>query len=484
MTENKDGTFKKAVALFLFSFLWTTVFFYGVYVFLHPFLAIPPPEVSSLRSPEQVKGNLSFTEKLIQKATNALVSNPVLFYFYFTFIFLVFLNELTYTPLSIYHSRLDKRRKKPLTYEIPVSIIVPAHNEEKVIEGTIISLLEVNYGNKEIIVVNDGSTDRTPDVLSSYVEEGKIKLINKPKGGKAAALNTGILHSKGEILVMVDADTVLERNSIKEIVSYFQNERVIGVGGNVKVGNQINLITKLQALEYVRGLNLRRRAFDLLNTVLVLPGSINAVRKRSLKWIGLFTKDTVTEDMDMTIKLVKTGGKVIYSSEGKAYTEAPENLSDLLKQRKRWYRGVMQNILKHRKYVTKFKTFGAIGLQYMILSMLLMPVIEIGAGILTVIYLVKGIFLGEIRYLIGLTLLFLILTIIETFISILALHLDKERKALAIYTPFYVWIYRFILDIVRVESIVETYIWKTKWKATRAERYGKVTKTVLGVSKT
>ncbi len=182
-----------------------------------------------------------------------------------------------------------------------VSVIIPAYNEEKVIANTIEALLETKYPKKEIIFVDDGSKDNTLRIATRYKDQ--IKILHKENGGKATALNYGIQYTTGEIIVIVDADTIIGRHSLKEIVKGFEvNEHVAAVAGNIKVRNVTNWITKCQALEYITGIQIVRRAFDVFGSITIVPGALGAFKKSYLLEAGAYGKDTIVEEFDQTIK--------------------------------------------------------------------------------------------------------------------------------------------------------------------------------------
>ena len=178
--------------------------------------------------------------------------------------------------------RIRKRRIPPGVYEPQVAVVIPAYNEEKVIVRTIRSVLKSDYPNLRVIVIDDGSLDRTFDVArEAYpkeVEDGRLLVLSKPNGGKAEALNLGLDHVEEEIYVGIDADTVIARDAVSKLVRHFADPRVGAVAGNAKVGNRINLWTRWQALEYITSQNFERRAMDLFNVVTVVPGAIGAWR--------------------------------------------------------------------------------------------------------------------------------------------------------------------------------------------------------------
>ncbi|RLG40042.1 MAG: hypothetical protein DRO05_07395 [Thermoproteota archaeon] len=243
-----------------------------------------------------------------------------------------------------------------------VSIIIPAHNEEKTIEDCILSALEDPYPNKEIIVVDDGSTDRTYEIASKYAREGKIKLLRRPPSGKKAyAVNYGLMFSKGEVVVVMDADTMIERGSLWELVKFLQLPNTGGVAGNIKVLNTESFWCKLQAYEYMTSMESGRRFYGLVGTVLVIPGAYGVVKREVLTSTGRFDADTITEDFDFTLKIHKTRMRVRFSPEAIAWTKAPETIKGWIRQRIRWSRGQLETLMKHRDMILN-PFFGISGL--------------------------------------------------------------------------------------------------------------------------
>ena len=249
---------------------------------------------------------------------------------------------------------LHRMRQKHNAHIIPahetplVTVIVPAYNEEKAIGKTIEALLKLSYPTKEIIVVDDGSTDRTLETATTQAQNDFTRVLTKPNGGKWDALNTGIRAAKGEFIVCIDADTLLDSNALQHLIKHFIDPNIAAVAGNVKVGNRQGLLAKLQALEYVVGINLHRRSEANLQNVTVVPGPIGAFRASVLKEAGLFEGDTFAEDADITLRILKAGYKTVYEPQAIGYTEAPTSMKSLAKQRYRWYRGSFQVLNKHK----------------------------------------------------------------------------------------------------------------------------------------
>lgn len=230
-----------------------------------------------------------------------------------------------------------------------VSVIVPAYNEEKVIQRTLESLLKSNYqGSLEILVIDDGSQDRTVECVRAFmVKEPRVQLIQQKNQGKSYALQNGLEHAKYKIVVLLDADTQFKPETIAELVKPMKEISVAAVSGHVKVGNIRNFVTSCQALEYTCGFNLDRRAYDELNAITVIPGAVCALRKSAVLKVGGFSHNTLAEDTDLTLMLHRHGYQVRYVPEAIAMTEAPENLSGIIKQRMRWSFGTMQCLWKH-----------------------------------------------------------------------------------------------------------------------------------------
>ncbi|MED3563971.1 DUF2062 domain-containing protein [Bacillus xiapuensis] len=274
--------------------------------------------------------------------------------------------------LLVFLSRRQVKRYK----EIPidpnftpyVSVVIAAYNEEKVICKTIDSILKSDYPAFEVLVVDDGSKDATAKVVKeAYKDETRVRLITKANGGKSSAVNIGFKEARGEIIVALDADTLIAENAISLLVRHFKNEKVAAVSGNVKVGNQGSLLTNWQHIEYVTGFNLERRAFAELNCITVVPGAIGAWRKTAVEKAGYLKEDTLAEDTDITLTLLEQGQSIEFEEKAYAYTEVPEDIKSLAKQRYRWTFGTLQCLWKHRAalFHKGHKSLGFIGLPNM-----------------------------------------------------------------------------------------------------------------------
>ena len=264
-------------------------------------------------------------------------------------IYLTGARSIIYAILAIIQKFVARHRHFDATFAPPVSVVLAAYNEEKVIVRTIESLLASNYPELEIVGVDDGSKDRTMELLQRVaLRERRVRAFTKPNGGKSAALNMAIREAKHELLVAVDADTLFAKETIRELVKHFSDPRVAAVSGNAKVGNKQKWITRFQSIEYIYGFNLDRRALDLVNGIPVVPGAVGAWRKSLVLEEGGFGHDTLAEDTDLTLALRRKGYTIRYEEKAIAYTEAPEDTASLRKQRFRWSFGTLQAAWKHR----------------------------------------------------------------------------------------------------------------------------------------
>ena len=267
------------------------------------------------------------------------------------------------------------------SYKPAVAVLIPAYNEEKVIERTVRAVLDSDYPGLHVIVIDDGSTDNTLEVArQAFAEEeasGRVLILTKPNSGKAEALNFGLEHlSDEEIFVGIDADTVIARNAISRLVPHFLNPKVAAVAGNAKVGNRVNLWTRWQALEYITSQNFERRALNVLGAVSVVPGAIGAWRTSAVREAGGYHTDTVAEDADLTMALLRLGYRVQYEDLALAYTEAPVSANGLMRQRFRWSFGILQSVWKHRAVFARKGALGWVALPNIVIFQILLPLVS------------------------------------------------------------------------------------------------------------
>ncbi|MFD3445555.1 glycosyltransferase [Microbacteriaceae bacterium 4G12] len=334
-------------------------------------------------------------------------------------------------------------------YQPFVSIVIAAYNEEKVIAKTIHSILNSDYQDFEIIIVDDGSKDGTSKVIQeAFQRHPKVRLIQKENGGKSSAMNLGFQISRGEIVISLDADTIIAQDAISLMVRHFEDHNVAAVSGNVKVGNRRNLLTTWQHIEYITGFNLERRAFDELNCITVVPGAIGAWHKKRVENSGYFNEDTLAEDTDLTLTLLRQGYQIVYEEKAYAYTESPEDVKSLIKQRYRWTYGTLQCLWKHRKalFNGKHKTLGFIALPNMWLFQYVSQLISPLADLL----MIMGIFSSHPLKVLGFYLLFFV---IDLLASLFAFKLENENPKPLAWLILQRLIYRQFMTYVVIKSV-------------------------------
>ncbi len=372
--------------------------------------------------------------------------------FFIVAIFLIIGRLLLMAILAILQRSKEKKYNKLVsaTFHPKVSIIVPAFNEELNAERTVNYLLKSDYPDFEIVFVDDGSKDDTFNTIKAiFSENPKVKVLTKPNGGKASALNVGIEHANGEILVCIDADTMLKSDAISKLIPYFSDPKVGAVAGNVRVGNTLNALTNWQSIEYTTSQNFDRRAYDYINSILVVPGAIGAFRKTAMIAVDAFTTDTLAEDCDLTLRLLRADYVIRTCNDAVALTEAPETLNMFVKQRTRWTFGMMQSFWKHRDLLFnwKKKNIGLVILPNLLIFNFLIPVFSPVVDIL----FIAGLFTynaGEYTF------FYFLYYFIDCIISSYAFHLDHKKftfkTALLLFVQRFV--YRQILFIVLVKA--------------------------------
>ena len=375
-----------------------------------------------------------------------------------------FWTTMLFVPMSVM-SKHKENLQTDLTHYPKVSVIVPAYNEEKVIQKTLESMIETKYPRKEILFVDDGSKDRTLEIAKQFKKD--VIVLHKENGGKASALNYGLQYAKGEIVVVVDADTIIGRNSLKEIVKGFEvDEHVAAVAGNIKVRNRVNWITKCQALEYLVGIQVIRRAFDTFGSITVVPGALGAFKKSFVSGTGAYGKETIVEDFDQTIKLLKAGLITQGSIKAVAYTEAPSSLSDFVKQRKRWYRGNIQVLKRHTDALTntRYGNLQKIALPFLFLSIFITPII----GFTSFVNVIYGVATGDAWWVFEVAGIFMV---VHFLMSALAIRIDEEDPKLLWHAGFLLFGFKQIVDFLLLKAIIEQ-LTRRKATWTSAKRIG------------
>ena len=349
--------------------------------------------------------------------------------------------------LALIQKTKERYRVFPVGFTPSVSVVIAAYNEEKVIAKTIFSLLESDYPNLQIIVVDDGSKDNTAKVVrETFSQNANVTLISKPNGGKASALNRGITAATGDIMVSLDADTLFAKETIWRLVRHFGDANVGAVSGNVRVGNTHNIWTRWQALEYITSQNFDRRGYDLLNCITVVPGAVGALRRDAVVAVGGYTHDTLAEDTDLTWKMRRAGWRIVNDNTAMAYTEAPEDLRNLAKQRFRWAFGTLQCLWKHRTALFRYRAFGCIALPSLWLYQILFPAVSPFMD-LAVLY---SIFSGNFAQLFGFYAAFLAF---EMLAAALAVYMDKANWKLLPWLILQRFVYRQLMYYVILKSL-------------------------------
>lgn len=257
-----------------------------------------------------------------------------------------------------FYSMLKKGRESRCENLPPlsVSVLIPAWNEEVGIVKTIDSVFKTDYPNLQVVVINDGSTDATHERVGQFMaEQGfnpdddrRLTYLSLPNGGKARAMNYGLRYATGEIVVTVDADCVMDSGAIDRIVAQFSDAQVGGVAGNVVVSNRRKPIEWMQQMEYLYGFFFKR-ADSLFNSVYIIGGAAAAYRKEVLDQMGGFDHSIITEDIEMSTRILGCGYKTRYAADAVVYTEGPSDFRGLCNQRLRWKHGRILTFIKHRK---------------------------------------------------------------------------------------------------------------------------------------
>ncbi|MDC0769601.1 bifunctional polysaccharide deacetylase/glycosyltransferase family 2 protein [Streptomyces sp. HD] len=348
----------------------------------------------------------------------------------------------------------------------PVTVLVPAYNEEAGIESTVRSLLASTHAYIEVIVIDDGSTDQTAD-LATWIDDHRVRVIRQPNSGKAAALNTGLAHASYDIVVMVDADTVFEPDALYRLIQPLAHPAVGAVSGNTKVGNRRGLLGRWQHLEYVFGFNLDRRMFEVLECMPTVPGAIGAFRRDALMGVGGVSEDTLAEDTDLTMALWRAGWRVVYEESAIAWTEVPTSLRQLWRQRYRWCYGTLQAMWKHRGATLEVGTAGRFarrGLTYLMLFQVVLPLM---APVVDLFALYGLLFTDPVQAL-GVWLVFLV---VQLLCAGYALRLDKEKLRALWSMPFQLFVYRQLMYLVVIQSVFAL-LGGTRLKWHRMQRAG------------
>lgn len=284
------------------------------------------------------------------------VERLLIYFLVFFSLFNIFFILITLFEKPVKKKKYSIKKKLPI-----VSIIVPAYNEEKNIQKTLKNLLKINYPkNKlDIIVVDDGSTDRTYEIAARFKCE-YLRVYRKKNGGKGSALNFGLKKAKGNVIATLDADSFPEKDALLKMLPYFEDKRVMAVTPGMLAENSKNFIERIQHAEYLFGV-LIRKIMANINAVHVTPGPLSIYRREFFEKHGLFDEKNLTEDTEIALRIQKNNYKIETAMDAKVTTIVPKNFKDLLKQRRRWYRGFLENTIKYKE-LFNFLNYGFLSL--------------------------------------------------------------------------------------------------------------------------
>ena len=346
------------------------------------------------------------------------------------------------------HARRYRARAET-SFAPPVSIVVPAFDEAVGIERAVRSLAESDYPELEVIVVDDGSSDETASLVEA-LGLPQVQVLRQENAGKPAALNHGISAASHDVIVMVDADTVFEPETLGRLVRELVDPHVGAVSGNTKVGNRKGLLGRWQHIEYVMGFNLDRRLYDVLQCMPTVPGAIGAFRRQALDEVGGVSGETLAEDTDLTIAIGRAGWRVVFVEDARAWTETPATLGQLWRQRYRWSYGTLQAVWKHKAALWRRGDEGRLGrrgLPYLILFQIALPLF---APLVDVFSLYGFVFLDPLA-IVGFWLVF---TSLQLFLGWYAFLLDRESPRVLWTMPLQQLVYRQVMYLVVVESVL------------------------------
>jgi cellulose synthase/poly-beta-1,6-N-acetylglucosamine synthase-like glycosyltransferase/peptidoglycan/xylan/chitin deacetylase (PgdA/CDA1 family) len=348
-----------------------------------------------------------------------------------------------------WHKRRDRAPVPPC--QEPVSVIIPAYNEHAGIIPCLRSMLFCDYPRSEVILVDDGSTDGTADLVAEL--RLPVTIVRQANAGKAAALNAGIRHARHDLLVLADGDTVFEPATIGRLVAPFRDPRVGAVAGNVKVANRRRLLGQIQHAEYVAGSSLDRRMYDVLGCMVTIPGAVGAFRREAIAQVGGVPRNTLAEDTDLTIAIGEAGWRVRYAAQARAWTEAPSTVGQLWAQRHRWTYGTMQSLWKHRRTVLSparrspsgRRMLAWVGLPYLFLMACVLPLISPAADVYVLVELWSA-----PRHAATLWATFVL---VQGLLTLVAFALDRERLRYLWTLPFQQVFYRQLMYLVVLHSM-------------------------------
>ncbi len=362
-------------------------------------------------------------------------------------------------------NRISSARARPTPTRRRVAVVIPAYNEAAVIGKTLTSLAACRPAPDEVVVVDDGSTDATAVVAQSYGPGlPQLTVIIQANRGKAGALNTAIAATSAEVLVVVDAGTVIAPDALGELTAPFADPTVGAVAGNLKVGNRRHPLTALQAVEYVATLNVDRRAQELFGTIAVVPGPAGAFRRAALDQVGGYPADTIVEDADLTQALLQARWRIHYAAGAVVHTEAPQTLRDVVRQRRRWSYGTIQVAAKRaaNPFDHRCGRAGLLALPWLVASQLLLPVF----GPLADLWAIGSLATGQLGIV---TFTLLVAIVLDLGLTVAAVAIDRERWNLVALIPAVHLIWRPLLLVVVTRSAAT-------WLSGRTQTWQKITR--------
>jgi cellulose synthase/poly-beta-1,6-N-acetylglucosamine synthase-like glycosyltransferase len=396
---------------------------------------------------------------------------PILLFFMEIVLIFAFI-RIAFMVFILVYSFFFYRKRKRGSYDGGVSVIVPAYNEQENVASTIESILSNTWQKKEIIVIDDGSTDSTSSVVKEVQQRhpGLIRLFRIPNGGKANALNFGFRQATYEVVVALDGDTIFSETTIENLAHHFSNPNIGAVAGKVCVVEKERVLAIFQSLEYIIGQNIEKWAFSAINAVNVVPGPVGAWRKADVLAVGGYSVDTLVEDQDLTLSILRRGKKIVYDPDAVAYTETPPSVRDFIKQRFRWVFGTIQCFWKYRRQTFRKKN----ALSWVILPNIAIyglvvpffsPIIDI-LGISAILF-GNG---DKVMY------AYLIFTIMDAMYASIAFRNEKRNLWMMLFLPFQRLFYRQIMYYIIIRSIVKAIegtgaLWNKVRRTGQAQKY-------------
>jgi cellulose synthase/poly-beta-1,6-N-acetylglucosamine synthase-like glycosyltransferase len=390
----------------------------------------------------------------VPDATNALLQVGVAFVLVFLVVLIA--RYVLFLWLGYLH-HIENRGGEVLEVggvEPRVTILVPVFNEAAVITAAVRSLLQLRYSAFDVLVIDDGSTDDTLAIASQLTGRygnTTVRVVSKRNGGKATALNTGLAIAESPYVLCMDGDARLSPDALRHAMRHFSDPRIAAVAGNVKVVNRRNLWTRLQALEYIEGLNMARRAQGFLRVVNIVPGPIGVFRRDVLCALGGYDTDTFAEDADLTLKVLTAGWHIAYEERAIAYTEAPERFLDLIKQRYRWTRGILQALRKRAAWLLAPGRGLAVWISLVAMSFeaIVWPVVNVlGNVFFCLAALSAGVASGIFYW-------WVLLTMLDVAAALHAVAMEEEDLRLVPYAVLYRFFFIAMIDVAKLFATVE-----------------------------